>query len=161
MELDASFWALVGLIIFLGLLVYLKVPGLITKSLDDRSHNIRNELDEARKLREEAQELLAEYQRKRREAEKEAGDIVAAAQREAEVLAAEARQKTEEFVARRTAMAEQKIAQAEAQALTDVKASAVDMAVAAAEAIVAGKATGKTADKLIADGIAEVKAKLN
>ena len=161
MELDATFWATVALVIFLGLIVYLKVPGLITKSLDDRSANIRNELDEARKLREEAQELLAEYQRKRREAEKEASDIIAAAQREAEVLAAEAHQKTEEFVARRTAMAEQKIAQAEAQAMADVKASAVDMAVAAAEAIVAGKASGKMADQLIADGIAEVKAKLN
>ena len=75
---DATFWALVALIIFLAVVVYLKVPGMIGKSLDDRAEKIRNELEEARKLREEAQALLAEYQKKRKEAEKEAGDIVEA-----------------------------------------------------------------------------------
>ena len=63
--MDAAFWALVALVIFLGIVIYLKVPGMINKSLDERAERIRNELDEARRLREEAQQLLAEYQRKR------------------------------------------------------------------------------------------------
>jgi len=161
MILDASFWALMALIVFLGILIYLKVPAMITKNLDDRASAITTELDEARKLREEAQTILAEYQRKRKEAESEAGEIVAAARREAEALAADARKKTEEFINRRTIMAENKIAQAEVQALGDVKAAAVDMAIAAAQTIVAGKVSGASADKIIDSSIAEVKARLN
>jgi len=159
--MDATFWALVALIIFLGVVVYLKVPGMLTKNLDERADKIRNDLEEARRLREEAQELLAEYQRKRKEAEQEASDIVAAAERDAELMAKEAEEKTADFVARRTAMAEQKIAQAQAQAVADVRASAVEIAIAAAGKIVEGKVSGATADKLIKDSIAEVKARLN
>ena len=81
--MDAAFWALVALVIFLGIVIYLKVPGMINKSLDERAERIRNELDEARRLREEAQQLLAEYQRKRKDAEKEAGELIAAAEHEA------------------------------------------------------------------------------
>lgn len=159
--MDATFWALIALIIFLGVVVYLKVPGMLTKNLDERADKIRNDLEEARRLREEAQELLADYQRKRKEAEQEASDIVAAAERDAELMAKEAEEKTADFVARRTAMAEQKIAQAQAQAVADVRASAVEIAVAAAGKIVEGKVSGATADKLIKDSIAEVKARLN
>ncbi len=86
--LDATFFAFVGLVLFLALVVYLKVPGMMAKSLDDRADQIRNELSEAKRLREEAQHLLAEYQRKRKEAEAEAAHIVAAAEREAEMLTA-------------------------------------------------------------------------
>ncbi|MCF6321849.1 MAG: F0F1 ATP synthase subunit B [Rhizobiaceae bacterium] len=161
MALDASFWALAALVVFFGIVIYLKVPGLIAKNLDDRANSIRSELDEARKLREEAQTILAEYQRKRKEAESEAEEIVEAARHEAEVLAAQARVKTEEFIARRTAMAENKIAQAQAQALSDVKSAAVDMAIAAAQTIVADKVTGTSADQIIKNSIAEVKARLN
>ncbi|MCB1421535.1 MAG: F0F1 ATP synthase subunit B [Nitratireductor sp.] len=159
--MDATFWALIALIIFLGVVVYMKVPGMLTKNLDERADKIRNDLEEARRLREEAQELLAEYQRKRKEAEQEASDIVAAAERDAELMAKEAEEKTADFVARRTAMAEQKIAQAQAQAVADVRASAVEIAIAAAGKIVEGKVSGATADKLIKDSIAEVKARLN
>ena len=74
--MDATFWALVGLVIFLGLIIYLKVPAMVTKSLDDRSEGIRDELEEARKLREEAQSLLADYETKRREAEKDGADAL-------------------------------------------------------------------------------------
>jgi len=81
--MDATFWAFVALIIFLGVLAYFKVPGMINGALDGRAERIRNELDEARKLREDAQQLLAEYQRKRQEAEQEAQDIVSAAKHEA------------------------------------------------------------------------------
>ena len=159
--MDATFWALIALIIFLGIVAYMKVPGMLTKNLDERADKIRNDLEEARRLREEAQELLAEYQRKRKEAEQEASDIIAAAERDAELMAKEAAEKTADFVARRTAMAEQKIAQAQAQAVADVRASAVEIAIAAAGKIVEGKVSGATADKLIKDSIAEVKARLN
>ena len=114
---DPSFWALVGLIVFLGLMVYLKVPGLVTGHLDRRAETIRNELEEARKLREEAQALLADYQRRAREAEGEAEGIIDQAKREAEGITTEAHQRIEEYVAGRTRQAEQKIAQAEAQAV--------------------------------------------
>ncbi len=159
--MDASFWALVGLVIFLALVVYLKVPGKVAKGLDDRADKVRDELEEARKLREEAQGLLAEYQRKRKEAEEEAAEIVSAAKREAKAYAEDATRKTEEFVKRRTALAELKIEQAESQAVAEVRASAVDVAVEAAEQILASKVTGTIASKLVKDGIAEVKAKLN
>ncbi|MAS06165.1 MAG: ATP synthase F0 subunit B [Ahrensia sp.] len=158
---DATFWALVALIIFLAVVVYLKVPGMIGKSLDDRAEKIRNELEEARKLREEAQALLAEYQKKRKEAEKEAGDIVDAAKREAEMITTEAKQKTEEYVARRTALAEQKIAQAEADAMDEVRGSAVDMALAAATKIIGDKVTGDTATDLFKKSLDEVKTRMN
>ena len=102
--MDATFWAFVALIIFLGVLAYFKVPGMINGALDGRAERIRNELDEARKLREDAQQLLAEYQRKRQEAEQEAQDIVSAAKHEAELIVKEAKQKTDEYVARRTAL---------------------------------------------------------
>ena len=159
--MDATFFALVALVIFLGIIIYAKVPGMITKSLDDRAGRIRNELEEARNLREEAQQLLAEYQRKRKAAEAEAGDIVAAARHEAELLEKEARKKTEDFVARRTAMAEQKIGQAEAQAMADVRAAAVDIAIAASEKLIAQKASGAGAEALFKQGIAELKSRMN
>jgi len=159
--MDATFWALVALVLFIALVLYLKVPAMITKSLDERADKIQNDLEEARKLREDAQALLANYQGKRKEAEEEAAEIIAAAKREASALAADAEQKTAEFVKRRTAQAEQKIKQAEVDALAEVRGSAVDVAIAAAEQIIAGKVTGATANDLVKKGIAEVKSKLN
>src|SRR5215470_6310763 len=122
--LEAEFWVAVGFVVFCGILVYLGVPKMMLDALDERSARIKAELDEARRLREEAQRLLADYQRKQREAEGEAEAIIASAKAEAERVAAEAKAKVEEFVARRTRMAETKIAQAEAQALADVRAAA-------------------------------------
>lgn len=159
--MDATFWALISLIIFLAIVAYLKVPGMLGKSLDDRAGRIRNELDEARRLREEAQQLLAEYQRKRKEAEQEASEIVAAAKREAGQLVEEAHKKTEDYVARRTALAEQKIAQAERDAVTEVRSSAVDLAVEAARAVLAGKVDAKANANLFKTSVQELKAKLN
>lgn len=161
MQFDATFFALVGLVLFLAYMVYLKVPAQMGKALDSRAEKISNELAEARKLREEAQQLLAEYQRKRKEAEKEASHIIAAAEHEAKALAADAKQKSEEYLVRRAALAEQKIAQAESQALIEVKSSVVDLAIAATETILAAKLTGKTADDYFSDSIEEVKSRLN
>lgn len=161
MAFDATFFAFVGLILFCALLVYLKVPGMIGKSLDERAGNIRDELEEAKRLREEAQQLLAEYQRKRKEAEADAAQIVASAEREAAMLTEEARQKTEEFVARRNALSEQKIKQAEADAIGAVRAAAVDLAIAAAEKVIAAKADAKTQQALFKDALGTVQSRLN
>jgi F-type H+-transporting ATPase subunit b len=159
--MDNTFWALIGLIIFLGVVAYFKVPGMINKALDARSARIRRELDEARALKEEAKQQLAEYQRRRREAEVEAKDIVAGAEREAAALLQDAKSKSEEYVARRTAMAEQKIAQAENDAIAAVRSSAVDIAVAAAAKILGERnASGNNAG-LIDQSIGEVRSRLN
>ncbi|MBB4064350.1 F0F1 ATP synthase subunit B [Gellertiella hungarica] len=161
MHFDATFFAFVGLVIFLALVVYLKVPGMVAKSLDARADQIRNDLSEAKRLREEAQQLLAEYQRKRKEAEADAAKIVAAAEREAEMIAAEAKQKTEEFVARRNALSEQKIKQAETDAVNAVRAAAVDLAIAAAEKVLASRADANVQADLFNQAVGEVKTRLN
>jgi len=114
---DPVFWVAVAFVFFVALLVYYKVPGLVLGALDERADNIRNELDAAQKLREEAQALLAEYQRKQNDAGKEAEAIIEQARRESELIAAETREKMAETVERQTTMAELKIAQAEAQAV--------------------------------------------
>jgi F-type H+-transporting ATPase subunit b len=158
---QAEFWVALGFFVFLGLLAYIGVHRMIVKALDDRAGRIKAELDEARKLKDEAAQLLADYQRKRGEAESEAQEIVAGAKAEAERLAAEAKVKIEEFVSRRTKMAEVKIAQAEAQAAADVRSAAADAAVAAAERILAQQAKGPLAGDLIAKGIEDVRKKLN
>ncbi|MGB3503497.1 MAG: F0F1 ATP synthase subunit B [Mesorhizobium sp.] len=159
--MDATFWATVGLVIFLAIVVYIKVPSTVAGQLDQRADKIKNELEEARKLREEAQQLLAEYQRKRKEAEAEAVGIVDAARREATALAAEAKTKTEEYVARRTAFAEQKIAQAERDAIAEVRGSAVEIAIEAARKVLGDKVDAAAAGKLFAESVSAVKTKLN
>ena len=88
--MDNTFWATVALLIFAAIVIYFKIPGMLSKSLDERANNIRNELAEAKRLREEAKQLLDEFQRKRKEAEKDAADIVASAKREADMLLEEA-----------------------------------------------------------------------
>ena len=154
-------WVALGFFCFLALLVYLGVHRKVFDSLDARRARIKSELDDARRLREEAQALLADFERKGREAEKEAEAIIASAKMEAERLATEAKARIEDFVARRTKMAEQKIVQAEAQALADVKSAAADAAVAAAERILSVSAKGKVAEDLLTRGIEDVKSKFN
>ena len=154
-------WVALGFLLFLGLLAYLGVHRKLIASLDQRQARIKGELDEARRLREEAQALLAEFERKGREAEGEAAAIIASAKAEAERLAAEAKTRMEDFVARRTKMAEAKITQAEAQALADVRSAAADAAVAAAEKILAAAAKGKVAETLLTQGIEDVRKKFN
>ena len=161
LELDAEFWVAVAFVAFLGALIYLGVHEMMVKYIDQRRDRIKAELDEALRLKEEAQALLAQYQRKQRAAEQEAAGIIAGATAEAERLMAEAKTKMEEFVARRTKMAETKIAQAEAQALADVRAAAADAAVGAAEKILTQVVKGDVADRLIGQGIDDVKTKLN
>jgi F-type H+-transporting ATPase subunit b len=158
---DPETWVAIAFVIFVGGLGYLGAHKTATKSLDDRSARIQAELDEARKLKDEAAQLLAEYQRKGQAAESEAQEIIAGANAEAERLAEEAKTRIEDFIARRTAMAETKIAQAEAQAAADVRSAAAEAAAAAAEKILSVEAKGKRAADLIAKGIEDVRKKLN
>ena len=154
-------WVAIGFLCFLGLLAYLGAHRKALEALDQRQARIKAEFDEARRLREEAQALLAEFERKGREAEAEAEAIIASAKAEAERLAAEAKTRMEDFVARRTKMAEAKIVQAEAQALADVHSAAADAAVAAAEKILSASAKGKVAEDLLTRGIEDVRKKFN
>ena len=158
---EAEFWVAVAFVIFIGVLGYFRVHELLLKSIDDRRERIKAEFDEARRLKAEAEALLATYRRKQQEAEHEAQAIVAGARTEAERLAAEAEAKIEEFVVRRTKMAENKIAQAEAQALGDVRSAAAEAAVAAAKTILTRTVKDKVADNLLAKGIEDFKGKLN
>ena len=158
---ETETWVALAFVLFVAGLGYIGVHRMLAKSLDERAVRIKAELDEARKLRDDAAQLLADYQRKRQDAEHEAQDIIAGAKAEAERLAVEAKAKVEEFVTRRTKMAEVKIAQAEAQAAADVRAAAADAAVAAAERILAQQAKGPLAGELIAKGIEDIRKKLN
>jgi F-type H+-transporting ATPase subunit b len=158
---EAENWVALAFLCFLGLLAYLGVHRRLIDVLDTRQGRIKAELDEAVRLREEAKALLAEFERKGREAESEAAAIVASAKAEAERLAVEAKSRMKDFVMRRTKMAEARIAQAEAQALADVRSAAADAAVAAAGKILSGAAKGNVADDLLRQGIEEVKQELN
>ena len=157
----AEFWVAVAFFGFVAVVVYFRAPAMIAKALDERAARIRAELDEAQRLRDEAQALLAEYQRKRRDAEKEAEEIIALAREEAERLSKEIRAALEETVERRMHATEAKIAQAEAQAVDEVRAAAADAAIRAAETVISKSMSAKMRAELIASGIKEVKGKLN
>ena len=159
--MDNTFWATVALLLFIGVIVYFKVPAMLAKSLDERGNRIKAELAEASRLREEAQQLLGEYQRKRKEAERDAADIIAAAKREADGLLEEAHRKTEDYVTRRTALAEQKIAQAEREAINEVRSTAVDIAVEAARKVLAERSDEKVGAEMFRTSVEAVKSKLN
>ena len=159
--MDATFWATVALFIFLGIVAYVGVPRMIGNSLDARSRRIRSDLDEARRLRDEAQQLLAEYKQRRKQAEQEASDIVAAAKREASAIVEDAKVKTQDYVTRRTALAEQKIAQAERDAVTEVRGRAVDIAVEAAGRLLAEKVDDKAGGALFKAALDDVRTRLN
>jgi F-type H+-transporting ATPase subunit b len=158
---DPATWVAVAFILFIGLCIYLKVPAMLAKMLDERADKIGKELAEARKLREEAQALLAEYQKKRAEAEKDAANIVAQAKVEAEAYGVETRKKLAETIERRTKQAAQKIAQAEAAAIKEVRTTATEAAIAAASRLVGEAVQGAKGSKLIDESIAAVKSRLN
>jgi len=158
-EFDATFWAFAALLIFIGGLMYLKVPAMLAGALDQRSQEIAKELAEARRLREEAERLKADYLARKVAAEAEAKDIIAHARDQAKVLAAEARTNAAEAIARRKVQAEQRIAQAEASATAEVRAAAADAAVAAAEKLLRAQITPAAQAQLVQAGVADLKAK--
>ena len=159
--MDATFWVGAAFVLFVGILVYLKVPGMLTGALDERAKKISNDLDQARELREEAQVLLATYQRKQRDALKEAEEIIAHAKEEAMREAEQAEKKLEEAVARRQQAALNKIALAEAQAEYEVRDTAIEIAIAAATAVVAQQVRGDRADALVDTAIQDLRRHLN
>jgi F-type H+-transporting ATPase subunit b len=161
MQFDATFFAFVALVIFLGIAAYAGAFRAMGSGLDGRAQRIKKELDDAARLRKDAEALLAEYRQKRIDAEKEAAAIVAAAKADAEEYAAETRRKLSESLERRTRQAEQKIAQAEAAAIKDVRNAAAELAIAAAQSLVADAAKGAKGAELIASSIAAVKNRLN
>ncbi len=158
---EPEFWVAVAFVILMGVFAYLGVHRTVLKTLDHRRDRIKAELDDARRLKEEAAKLLAEYKARHASAEREAQDIIASARAEAERIASEAKTKMEDFVVRRTKTAESKIALAEAQALDDVRAAAADAAVTAASTVLSQSVKGSVGDELLAKGIAEVREKLN
>jgi F-type H+-transporting ATPase subunit b len=158
---EPEFWVAVAFVILMGVFAYFGIHSTVLKALDHRSERIKAELDDARRLKDEAAKLLAEYKARHASAEREAQDIIAAAKAEAERIAAEAKAKLEDFVTRRTKTSESKIALAEAQALADVRAAAAEAAIKAASTILSQSVKGSVADDLLAKGIAEVREKLN
>jgi F-type H+-transporting ATPase subunit b len=158
---EPEFWVAVAFVILMGVFAYFGIHRTVLQSLDHRRDRIKAELDDARRLKDDAAKLLAEYQARRASAEREAQDIIASAQADAERIASEAKAKLEDFVTRRTKTAESKIALAEAQAIADVRSAAANAAVTAASTILSQSVKGSVADDLLAKGITEVREKLN
>ena len=158
---DTSFWAFIGLLAFFAILWRFGIHKVLATNLDARANTIRAELDEARRLREEAQEMLAKYERQQRDAANEAEEIVKKAKLDAEFIRENARKELAERIERRTALAEQRIAQAEAQAAKDVKALAADIAVEAAAKLLSEKLTKTQRNALVKDAAGQLAERLN
>jgi F-type H+-transporting ATPase subunit b len=158
---NPEFWVAVAFLLLIALFVYLKVPAKVIQMLDERAAAIARSLAEAEKLKQDAENLLKEYQKKRREAEREAEEIVALARREAEAYAAETREKLNELLERRSGVAQQKIAQAEAAALKEVRSAAAELAVSLATETLKEQLKGEQGTRLIDRSIEDLKDKLN
>jgi len=161
MFFDPETWVAIAFVLLMVGFGYLGIFKKVMVALDHRADRIKAELDDAMRIKQEAAKLLADYKARSASAESEAADIIANAKLEAERISSEARAKMEDFVARRTKAAEGKIAQAEAQALADVRAAAANAAVAAASTVLSQTVKGSVADDLLGKGIAEVGQKLN
>jgi len=153
---DAEFWIMIALAAFFVVLWRVKIPGMAVKALDDAGAKVQAQLDEAKHLREEAQTLLAQIKVQHEETSRAAGEMLKSAQADAERLRAEAAVALEETIKRRGELAERKIAIAEAQAASEVKAAAADLAAQAAEAILAGRAAQASSDPLIDASLANL-----
>ncbi len=158
---DSSFWVLLAFIIVIGIFARAGLHKMMAAGLDKRANRIADEINEARKMREEAQELLAQYQRRQREAESEAAAIIEQAKKDAKILAAEAHDKINAQMERRAKAAEDKIARAEAQALSEVRGRAADVAIAAAQEIIRERMDTGAQNAFIEKSIAELRGKLN
>jgi F-type H+-transporting ATPase subunit b len=158
---NSDFVVLIAFLLFIGIICYLKVPSLIMGMLDKRADGIKTELDEARALREEAQTLLASYERKQKEVQEQADRIVAAAKDEATTAAEQARVDLAKSLERRMAAAEDQIGSAQAAAVKEVRDQAVMIAVAAARDVVGKQMTAAEGSNLIDDAISQVETKLH
>lgn len=161
MFMDPETWVAISFLLFAGLLLYFGVPGMIAKALDARSSAIARELEEARKLRQEAEAILADYKRRTENAESEAGEILAQAEREATAYAKEARTAFDEMIARRLNLAEQKIKLEEEKARKEIRAQAAELAISAAEQLLERKVSGKVAEDMITTSLDRIKKRLH
>lgn len=158
---DAEFWILIALVVFAVILWRAKAHSLAAKALDDAGVKVQSQLDEAQRLREEAQALLAQIHIQRVETERNAADLMKAAQADADRLRVEAAAKLEDDIKRRGILAERKIALAEAQAASEVKAAAAELATSAAEAVLAARIAGASSDPLIDKGLGQLAARFS
>lgn len=158
---DTNLWVLVGFVIVLAIFAWQGVFKRVGGFLDGRALTIQEQLDEARSIREEAQKVLADYQKRQREAEAEVEDIIALAKSDAKAMRAEAQRRMEEQVARRTAAAHDRIARAEAQAMAEVRAQTADLAIDAAREIIKARTDGSAQKALLDRAISDVRGKLN
>jgi F-type H+-transporting ATPase subunit b len=159
MTFDATFFAFVAFAAFFVVLVLLGVPGMILSALDSRSQAIAKELHDARRMREEAEKLLADYQAKRAQAEAEATTIVDTAKEQAAAVAEETRQSMMAAMARREKQVDDRIANAETKAVDEVRAAAAEAAIAAAERMIRERMNDDTQAALIEEGVGEMKRK--
>ncbi|MFN3511671.1 MAG: F0F1 ATP synthase subunit B [Phenylobacterium sp.] len=158
---EAEFWVGAGLLIFLGIVIFVaKAPKAIAAALDSKTASVQADLDEAARIREEAERLLAALKAEREEAERQAKDMLAMAQEEAKRYEVDAKAKLDETLARRRQLAERRIANAEAQAAAEVKAAAAELAAQAAESILATRLAGSKTDPLVDKAIPQLGAKL-
>lgn len=153
---EVEVWVGIGLVLFFLVLIYFKAPHAAARALDERSAKIKTTLEEAQQLRDEAAATLASLKAKRQEAERQAGQMLVEAEAEARRLEAEAKTRLDEQIARRSALADRRIALAETQALTEVKTAAADMAARAAESLLAARLTGATSDPLLDRAIGQI-----
>ncbi len=158
---NPELWVAIGLVIFFGILVAVGVPKLVAGALDAKVAKIQAELDEAARLRAEAETLLNQIRAEKAEAEAQAAEMLRAAEADARSMEAEAKIKLEDTLARREALAERRIAQAEAQAMTEVKAAAADLAARAAEQILTARVSGQKSDPLLDAAIGQIAERLN
>lgn len=159
--LNTDFVVLLAFILFVAIVVYFKVPGLVMGMLDKRAVTIQNELNEAKALREEAQTLLASYKRKQDEMQAQADRIVESAKKEAKAAAEQAKVDLAASIARRMAAAEEQLASAEAGAVKEVRDQAVNVAVSVAGDVIAGQMGPDHAEAMFNDAVSQVKAKLH
>jgi F-type H+-transporting ATPase subunit b len=158
---DPETWVAVSFLLFAALILYFRVPAQIAKSLDGRSSAIARELEEARKLRAEAEAILADYRKRAENAEAEAAAILAPAERAAAAYGKEARSAFDEAIARRLAVAEQKIKLEEEKARKQIRSQAAELAIAAAEQLIQQKVTGQTAESMISASLDKIKKRLH
>lgn len=154
-------WVAIAFILFVALVVYLEVPGKVSKALDSRAEAIARELEEARKLRAEAEAVLADYKRRAQNLESEAEAVLAQAEREASAYATEARAAFDETIARRLTIAEQKIKLEEEKARKQIRAQAAELAIAAAQQLIEQKVTGQVAENMITASLDRIKKRLH
>lgn len=158
---NTDFVVLIAFLTFVGVLVYLKVPGKITGMLDDRAGRIKADLEEARALREEARALLSSYEKKQKDVQEQSERIVSQAKAEAEAVARQAKEDLKESIERRLIAAHEQIASAEAQALRSVREQAVELAIATASDVLTGQMTAQRTSASIDAAIAQVDARFH